>query len=42
MEDARAQAPYGHESGINKLQIITKELVRDRIHVVLVREVLGF
>jgi LUD domain len=42
LEDARAQAAYGIHSGVNKVLIINREIVPDRITVVLVDEVLGF
>jgi LUD domain len=42
LEDARAQAAYGINSGVNKVLIINREVVPGRITVVLVDEVLGF
>ena len=42
LEDARAQAAYGIHSAVNKVLIINREIVPDRITVVLVDEVLGF
>lgn len=42
LEDARAQAAYGIHSGVNKVLIINREIVPDRITVVFVDEVLGF
>jgi len=42
LEDARAQAAYGVRSAVNKVLIINREIVPDRITVVLVDEVLGF
>jgi len=42
LEDARAQAAYGIHSAVNKVLIINREIVPDRITVVLVEEVLGF
>ena len=42
LEDARAQAAYGVHSAVNKVLIINREIVPDRITVVLVDEVLGF
>jgi hypothetical protein len=42
LEDARAQAAYGIHSAVNKVLIIHREIVSDRITVVLVDEVLGF
>jgi hypothetical protein len=42
LEDARAQAAYGMHSGVNKVLIINREGVPERITVVLVDEALGF
>ena len=42
LEDARAQAAYGVRSAVNKVLIINREIVPERITVVLVDEVLGF
>ena len=42
LEDARAQAAYGIHSAVNKVVIINREIVPERITVVLVDEVLGF
>jgi hypothetical protein len=42
LEDARAQAEYGIHSAVNKVLIINREIVPQRITVVLVDEVLGF
>jgi len=42
LEDARAQAAYGIHSAVNKVLIIDREIVPERITVVLVDEVLGF
>src|SRR6266480_250491 len=42
LEDARAQAAYGVNSGVNKVLIINKEWMPGRTTVVLVDEVLGF
>jgi L-lactate utilization protein LutC len=42
LEDARAQAAYGIQSAVNKVLIINREIVPERITVVLVDEVLGF
>jgi len=42
LEDARAQAAYGIHSAVNKIVIIDREIVPDRITVVFVDEVLGF
>lgn len=41
-ENARALQAYGVASSINKMLIINQEVVPDRIHVILVRETLGF
>ncbi len=42
LEDARAQAAYGIHSAVNKVLIIDREIVPERITVVLVDEALGF
>ena len=42
LEDARAQAAYGIHSAVNKVLIINREIIPERITVVLVEEVLGF
>jgi len=42
LEDARAEAAYGIHSAVNKVLIINREIVPERITVVLVDEVLGF
>jgi len=42
LENARAQAAYGVNSGVNKLLIINREWMPDRITVVLIDEALGF
>ena len=42
LEDARAQAAYGIRSGVNKLLVINREVVPDRITVVFVDEAIGF
>ena len=42
LEDARAQAAYGIHSAVNKVLIINREIISERITVVLVNEVLGF
>jgi hypothetical protein len=42
LEDARAQAAYGVHSAVNKVLIINREIVAERITVVLVGEALGF
>ena len=42
LEDARALEAYGIHSGVNKVLIVNREIVRGRITVVLVDQVLGF
>jgi hypothetical protein len=42
LEDARAQAAYGVHSGVNKVLIVNRELIPDRITVVLCDQALGF
>jgi YkgG family uncharacterized protein len=42
LEDARAQAAYGIHSAVNKILIISREIVPERITIVLVDEALGF
>jgi hypothetical protein len=42
LEDARAQAAYGIRSGVNKVLIVNREIVPERITLVLVDEALGF
>jgi len=42
LEDERAKKAYGVGSGINKILIINKEIIPDRITLILVNEVLGF
>jgi hypothetical protein len=42
LEDARAQAAYGMNSGVNKVLIINRDLTPGRITVVFVDEALGF
>jgi hypothetical protein len=42
LEDARAQAAYGIHSAVNKVLIINREIIPERITVVLVGENLGF
>ncbi|MDX6632895.1 MAG: hypothetical protein QOG26_900 [Solirubrobacterales bacterium] len=42
LEDARAQEAYGIRSAVNKVLIINREIVPERVTVVLVDEVLGF
>src|SRR5207302_4433778 len=42
LEDARAQAAYGVHSAVNKVLIINREIVAERITVVLVGDAIGF
>ena len=42
LEDARAQAAYGIHSAVNKVLIINREIVAERITVALVGEAIGF
>lgn len=42
LEDARAQRVYGRGSSVNKVLIISREVVPDRITVVLVPEAIGY
>jgi hypothetical protein len=42
LEDARALAAYGVRSAVNKVLIINREIVAERITVILVGEALGF
>lgn len=42
LEDVRAQKAYGVRSGVNKILIINREVVQDRITVILAKEKLGF
>ncbi len=42
LEDARARKVYGVGSGVNKILIVEREIVPDRITVVFVKENLGF
>ncbi len=42
LEDERARKAYGIPSGVNKILIINKEVIPDRITVILVKEQLGF
>jgi len=42
LEDERSRRAYGTGTGLNKLLIIEREVVRGRIKVILVKEVLGF
>ena len=42
LEDVRAQKAYGMHSNVSKILIINKEIVPERIIVILVKEKLGF
>jgi len=42
LEDARSQQAYGMGSGINKLLFYKKESTPGRVHIVIVKEALGF
>jgi len=42
LEDVRSQEAYGAPTNLSKVAIINKEVNPDRIHVVLVKEALGF
>jgi hypothetical protein len=42
LEDARVRAAYGVPSSVNKVLIVSREPVPGRIHLVLVREAVGF
>ena len=42
LEDARAQKAYGIHSNVSKILIINKEIMPERITVILVKEKLGF
>ncbi len=42
LEDKRAQKAYGMHSGVNKILIINKEVMPERITLILVKEKLGF
>ncbi len=42
LEDARAQKAYGMHSNVSKILIINKEIMPERITVILVKEKLGF
>lgn len=42
LEDARAQRTYGRGSSVNKVLVISREVVPDRITVIFVPEALGF
>ncbi len=42
LEDERSRAAYGWPSGINKVLIVSRELMAARIRVVLIKEAIGF
>ncbi len=42
LEDERARKAYGMPSGVNKILVVQKEIVPDRITVIFVKEKLGF
>jgi len=42
LEDERAQKAYGIRSGVNKILIVNREIQSGRIHVIFVKEKLGF
>ncbi len=42
LEDKRAQKAYGMHSGVSKILIVNKEVVPERITLILVKEELGF
>ena len=42
LEDVRARKVYGMGSGINKILVVNKEVVPDRITMIIVKEKLGF
>lgn len=42
LEDERAQKAYGMYSGVNKILIVNKEVMPERITLILVKEKLGF
>ncbi|MBI2598288.1 MAG: LUD domain-containing protein, partial [Candidatus Diapherotrites archaeon] len=42
LEDERAKKAYGMPSGVNKLLIVNKEIMPDRISIIFVKEHLGF
>lgn len=42
LEDKRAQKAYGVGSNVNKLLIINKEVKPDRLHIIFVKQKLGF
>jgi len=42
LEDARARKAYGSGSGVNKILIVNKEKREGRLHMILVKEMLGF
>ena len=42
LEDQRARLAYGVPSGVNNILIINREIARNRITAILVRESIGF
>jgi len=42
LEDQRAREAYGIGSGVNKVLIVNREFIPDRITVILVKQELGF
>jgi hypothetical protein len=42
LEDRRARQAYGVPSGVNNVLVINRAAVLDRLHVILVHEILGF
>lgn len=42
LEDERARKVYGMPSGVNKILIVEKEIMPNRITIILVKEILGF
>jgi hypothetical protein len=42
LEDARAREAYGIGSGVNKVIVVNREFMPDRITVILVKQELGF
>jgi LUD domain len=42
LEDRRARAAYGVPSGVNNVLVINRVIFPARVHIILVREVLGF
>jgi hypothetical protein len=42
LEDVRAQKAYGMRSGVNKILVVNREISPNRIHLILVKEQIGF